>query len=70
MRVITYDAILEGHQATEENAIDYARDMVWSEVEISPEQTIACVEHIATIDGTEVYYDYCGDYYFFGPGDE
>ena len=36
--MMIYDAILEGDEATEENALDYARGMVWDEVEVSEQE--------------------------------
>lgn len=59
----TFDAILQNGES-EADALDYARGMVWSECE-SSEQTIAYANHIDTIDGIGVYYDYGADYYFF-----
>jgi hypothetical protein len=60
--MIVYDAILEGGSAAE--AMDYARGMVWDEVEAS-EQEIKYAEFVDTVDGIDVYYDYGADYYFF-----
>lgn len=59
-----YDAILQGDDATEENAIDYARGMVWSECETT-EQSIGHCQHVDTVAGVHIYYDYAADYYFF-----
>ena len=58
----TYNHILEGVE--ESDAIECARQMVWSECEIT-EQTIAHAKHVETIDRVGVYYDYGADYYFF-----
>lgn len=70
MRYTTYDVTLEGHQAeTEQDAIDYAAGMVWSEIETT-EQEIAYGRYVDTVEGVEVYYDYGADYYFFCPADE
>ena len=60
--MIVYDAILEGGSAAE--AMDYARGMVWMEVE-SSEQEITHKRFVDTVDGIDVYYDYGADYYFF-----
>ena len=62
--MMVYDAILQGHEATEANALDYARGMVWNEVEAS-EQEIKYSRFVDTVDGIDVYYDYGADYYFF-----
>jgi hypothetical protein len=62
--MMIYDAILEGDDANEANALDYARGMVWDEVEVS-EQEIKYSQFIDTVDGIDVYYDYGADYYFF-----
>jgi hypothetical protein len=61
---ITFDATLDGSNNTEQDAIDYARGMVWCELETT-EDTISYANHIDTIDGVGVYYDFGADYYFF-----
>jgi hypothetical protein len=61
---ITFDATLDGCNNTEQDAIDYARGMIWCEVETT-ENTISYANHIDTIDGVGVYYDFGADYYFF-----
>jgi hypothetical protein len=63
--MITFDAILQNNP-TEKDAIDYARGLVWGEVETS-EQDIKYKNYIDTIDGIEVWYDFGADYYFFAP---
>lgn len=60
----TYEATLDGCNNTKEDAIDYARGMVWHELE-TQEDSIAYANYIDTIDGVGVYYDYGADYYFF-----
>lgn len=66
----TYDTILDGHEAdTEEDALDYARGMVWSEVETT-ENSIKYARYIDVVNGVEVYYDYGADYYFFAPAED
>jgi len=66
---LTYDGILDGHEAeTEEDALDYARGMVWNEVETT-ENNIKYARYIDTVDGVDVYYDYGADYYFFAPAE-
>lgn len=59
-----FDTILQGDEATLENAMDYARGMVWDEVETT-EQDIKYAEFVDSVDGVDVYYDYGADYYFF-----
>ena len=61
--MLVYDAILEGYE-TDQDAVDYARGMVWSEC-ATREQNIGHKDHIETVDGVGVYYDYASDYYFF-----
>jgi hypothetical protein len=60
--MMVYDTILQGVDQAE--ALDFARGMVWSEVETT-EQDIKYADFIDTVDGVEVYYDYGADYYFF-----
>ena len=59
--MMVYDAIYTGEEA---EALDYARGMVWMEVE-SSEQEITHKRFVDTVDGIDVYYDYGADYYFF-----
>lgn len=63
----TFDAILDNCES-EQEAMDYARGMVWGEVETTV-QGIKHGRYIDTIEGVEVYYDYGADYYFFCPVD-
>lgn len=63
---LTYDAIYNG---TEEEALDYARGMVWGEVELH-EQSIANGRYVDTVNYVDVYYDFGADYYFFVEDDE
>jgi hypothetical protein len=58
-----YDATLEGWH-TEEEALDYARGIVWCEVETT-KQEIPRSNLIETIDGVGVFFNYGSDYYFF-----
>ena len=59
-----YDSILQGGTHTQEEALDWARGMVWCEVETT-EQEIYHSDLIETIDGVGVFYNYGADYYFF-----
>lgn len=58
-----FDAILEN--TTQEHALDYARQMVWSDVEGSHTDLPLYGRHVHTVDGIGVYYDHGADYYFF-----
>tara|TARA_R110000803_G_scaffold114577_1_gene183011 strand:- start:798 stop:1019 length:222 start_codon:yes stop_codon:yes gene_type:complete len=58
-----YDGIYEGWHTNEE-ALDYARGLVWCEIE-AKEQKIYHSDLIETIDGIGVFYNYMADYYFF-----
>ena len=62
--MMVYDAILEGDDATEADALEYAQGIVWDEVEVS-EQEIKYSKFVDTVNGIDVYYDYGADYYFF-----
>lgn len=59
----TYDVILEN--ATEEYALEYARGMVWCEVETTVQTLHDSFDLIDVIDGVGVYYDYSCDSYCF-----
>lgn len=63
--MLVYHAELPNHTGTtEQDAIDYARGLVWMEVE-SSEQEIAHSRHIEDVDGIGVWYCYGADHYFF-----
>ena len=63
--MIIFDGILEGWEVdNEQGVLDYARGMVWSEIETN-EQEISHKRYIGTVDGIGVYYDYGADYYLF-----
>ena len=65
-----YDLILQGNEATLENAQAMAQcGAALSESEIT-EQEIKCARYEESINGTDIYYDYGADYYFFSPGEE
>ena len=59
----TFDAILGGYN-TQKQALEYARGVVWGELETS-QQVIKHKTYIDTVDGVGVWYDYGADYYFF-----
>lgn len=62
-----YNTSLQGHEATEECARDYARGMVWSEIETTT-QTIKYLHFIDSINGIDIYYCYGTDSYLFAEG--
>ena len=57
-----YDTILQGVKQKE--ALDYARGMVWCEIEAIEQEVNNCYP-IETIDGVRVFYNYIADHYFF-----
>lgn len=57
-----YDTILQG--VTQEEALDYARGMVWCEEEATEQEVHHCYP-IETIEGVRVFYNYMADYHFF-----
>ena len=62
IKLNTFDVILDN--TSQQEALDYARGMVWCEVETT-EQEIHHSYPIETIDGVGVFYNYGADYYFF-----
>ena len=58
-----YDVIYEGWHTNEE-ALDYARGLVWGEEEATEQEVNNCYP-IETIDGVRVFYNYIADHYFF-----
>lgn len=59
-----YNFILQGHEATEENAIDAARGLDWQDIETS-DGGGRDSNYVDTINGVEIYYNFAADYYFF-----
>lgn len=64
---MVFEFILEGNEATEENAINAARGMDWSEMEtsVAHDNYTRTSNHVDTLNGVEVRYDFAADYYFF-----
>jgi hypothetical protein len=60
----TYEVILEGHEATEENARAFASGFVFSECE-KKSQMLSYSRLVDTVNGIEIWYCYGADYYFF-----
>jgi len=64
MKYKIYDAIINGYE--EVNPADYARGMVWDEVECRVEDHLPYYhQYKETVNGVDIYYDYGADYYFF-----
>ena len=62
----TFPTILEGHEASHIQACDYARGMDWSVLETDVQNIKAWhYDHINTVNGVGVYYNFCADHYFF-----
>jgi len=61
-----YSNILQGHEATEQNAKDYAQGFDFSESE-QEEYNLNIIfdDYIDTINGIDIYYNIRADYYFF-----
>jgi hypothetical protein len=64
MYYVTFDYILQGDEATEDNAREVAMSDFLGQFDIS-EQEIGYAQHVDTICGVGIYYDYAADYYFF-----
>ena len=62
--MLTFDAILDGSFNNDNDAKEYARGIVWSEVGTREQYIKYCV-HVDTIHGVGIYRDYGADYYFF-----
>ena len=59
-----YSVILQGSEATEQNAINFAQGFDFSESEVE-EYNTRDKTYIDTINGIDIYYQYGADYYFF-----
>jgi len=60
-----YDHILQGHDATEQNAINHAMQVDWAGIEITEQDKPRHSRFIDNHNGINIYYDYGADYYFF-----
>lgn len=65
----SFSTILQGEEATEEYAIEFARCFDFSEDE-TEEVTTRDKNYIDTVNGIEIYYQWRADYYFFVPESE
>lgn len=62
--MLVYDATYSAYDGGDIDAIEYARGMVWCELEAT-EQDIKYKRFVEEVDGVEVWYDFGADYYFF-----
>ena len=63
--MITFDFILQGHEATERNARDCINGLDWSEIPTREAQRPTHSRYIDSAQGIGIYYDYAADYFFF-----
>ena len=72
--MITYSTILQGSEATEKNAYDFARNFDWSSDETEEYDynffKDGYIDYIDTVNGVEIYYNFAADYYFFAPQEQ
>lgn len=61
----TYDFILEGSEATLENAIKSAQGLDWQEIEKTENNELPFLDYKDTVNGIEIWYVYAGDFYLF-----
>ena len=64
-----YDIILEGHEATEKNAVDLCNGLDWQDVETS-EKPFSHIDYVNTINGIDIFYNATADYYYFAESDK
>ncbi len=65
----TYDIIFNDYEARlisdHKNAIDFAQQTIFDEIETTENSTYLYCDHVETINNVEIYYNYGADYYFF-----
>jgi hypothetical protein len=61
---IFYSHILQGHEATEKNAIEHANGYDFTQEE-AKENSFPFLNYINTINGIEIYYNYGSDCFYF-----
>jgi hypothetical protein len=62
--MVTYSTILQGSEATEENARNFAQGFDFSECE-TEEFNYNSSNYIDTVSGIDIYYNWKANYYFF-----
>jgi len=64
-----YSTILQGHEATKENAKEWAQGFGFSQDETEDFGYKFC-HYIETVNGIDIHYNYGADYYFFSDNSE
>ncbi len=59
-----FDFILQGSEATEENAYSAARGLDWQEIEVT-EANYPFLNYVDTVNGVGIWYNYGSDDYYF-----
>lgn len=59
-----FDFIIQGYEATEENAYSAARGLDWQEIEIH-EANYPNLQYVGTLNGVGIWYNYGSDDYYF-----
>lgn len=61
-----FNHILQGHEATEENAYDHARGLDWMEVDVvEREKRYPYLDYVDTVNGVGIWHNYGSDSYYF-----
>lgn len=61
----TYDHILQGHEATLENAISHAMGLDWQDIEQKEDGTYFIGDYVDSYNGIDIHYKMIADYYYF-----
>ena len=61
----TYNHILQGHEATKENAYNHARGIDWMSVDKTYNDKLPYLDYIDTVNGIDIWYCYGADIYLF-----
>lgn len=64
-----YDHILQGSEATEKNAFNFATYFNFSDVETEEKEMPKYSNFIETVNDIDIYYCFGADYYFFTESD-
>ena len=65
-----FSHILQGHEATEENAREHANGYDFTQDEEPKEESYPFLNYIDTVNGVEIYYNYGADSYYFAEAEE
>ena len=62
-----FNHVLQGEDATEQNAIEHAQGLDWQGIETTEQPRLVFTSYVDTVNGIEIWYCYGTDSYLFTP---